>query len=336
MENPCMNFLTPTLLAGDRSLISTIVHEMTHSWTGNLVTNENWEHFWLNEGFTSFIEAKILGNLSKTNGKETRRFHAAQQWQDLQTTINTLGVDHAYTCLVYRLHNVDPDDAYNSVQYYKGAALLWHLEQNIVGSESKFDEFLRAYIQQFGRKILNTDDFVLFFHSFFPDVQSVDWQAWLYTPGMPPVTHDFSTQLAAQCQKLSQQLTPITNEQMQSLNSKQIAYLFNLLLNNSSIVNHDYIQQTDVNCQMSKYTNCDIRFRWYQLCIRVRYEQVLDEIFQFLEIIGRMKFVKPLYVEFKTSWTEQLPRVKAFFEEHRKYMNPITAKQIEARLYDKN
>lgn len=34
MENPCMNFLTPTLLAGDRSLISTIVHEMTHSWTG--------------------------------------------------------------------------------------------------------------------------------------------------------------------------------------------------------------------------------------------------------------------------------------------------------------
>lgn len=83
-------------------------------FVGNLVTNENWEHFWLNEGFTSFIEAKILGNLDRTNGKEIRRFHAAQQWEDLTTTIDTLGAQHPYTCLVYRLHNVDPDDAYNS------------------------------------------------------------------------------------------------------------------------------------------------------------------------------------------------------------------------------
>ena len=78
------------------------------------MTNENWEHFWLNEGFTSFIEAKILGNLDKINGKEARRFHAAQQWEDLKSTIDTLGGQHPYTCLVYRLNNIDPDDAYNS------------------------------------------------------------------------------------------------------------------------------------------------------------------------------------------------------------------------------
>jgi leukotriene-A4 hydrolase len=84
---------------------------------GNLVTNENWEHFWLNEGFTSFIEAKILGNLAKTNGKEVRRFHAAQQWQDLQTAVDTWGSKHDYTCLVYRLHNIDPDDAYSSGRF---------------------------------------------------------------------------------------------------------------------------------------------------------------------------------------------------------------------------
>jgi leukotriene-A4 hydrolase len=84
---------------------------------GNLVANENWEHFWLNEGFTSFIEAKILGNLAKTNGKEVRRFHAAQQWQDLQTAVDTWGSKHDYTCLVYRLHNVDPDDAYSAGRF---------------------------------------------------------------------------------------------------------------------------------------------------------------------------------------------------------------------------
>ncbi|CAF3809898.1 unnamed protein product [Rotaria sordida] len=282
MENPCMNFLTPTLLAGDRSLISTIVHEMTHSWTENLVTNENWEHFWLNEGFTSFIEAKILGNLDKTNRKEVRRFHAAQQWEDLKTSIDTWRPTHPYTCLVYRLNNIDPDDAYSSVP-------------------------------------------------------SVDWQSWLYTLGMPPITHDFSTQLEQQCRQLATQQSPITKEQMNMLNAKQVAYLLNLLLNNQqSKINYDYIKQLDINCDMSKYSNYEIRFRWYQLCIRVKYEKPLDDIFKFLEIIGRMKFVKPLYIEFKSSWPEMMLRVQTFFDEHKKYMNLITVKQIEIRLNSQN
>jgi leukotriene-A4 hydrolase len=218
------------------------------------------------------------------------------------------------------------------VQYYKGAALLWHLEQNIVGSESDFDEFLRSYIKTFGRKILNTDDFIQYFESYFPQAPSVDWQSWLYTPGMPPITHDFSTKLEDQCRQLAHQSSPITNQQMNSLNAKQIAYLLNLLLNKQSTITYDYIKQIDLDCNMSKYSNCEIRFRWYQLCIRVNYEKSLDDIFQFLQIVGRMKFVKPLYTEFKSSWPEQLPRVRKFFDEHKKYMNPITVKQIEMRL----
>ncbi|CAF3853485.1 unnamed protein product [Rotaria sp. Silwood1] len=210
MENPCMNFLSSTLLADDRSLISTIVHEMTHSWIGNLVTHENWEHFWLNEGFTSFIEAKILGNLAKTNEKEIRRFHAAQQWQDLKNAIDTFGSTQPYTCLVYRLNNIDLDVTYGSVQCYKGVALLWHLEQNIIGSESKFEEFIRSYSIKFGGKNLNTDDFIQYFKSYFPQAPSVDWQSWIYTLGMPLITHDYSTQLEQQCHKLVNQQTSIT------------------------------------------------------------------------------------------------------------------------------
>ena len=131
MENPCMNFLSPTILAGDRSLISISVHELIHSWTGkplslsrceltslefsgNLVTNENWEHFWLNEGITSFIETKLLGILAKDTNGEVQRFYAAQQWEEMETDIHDWGLTHPYTCLVYRLNNVDPDDAYSS------------------------------------------------------------------------------------------------------------------------------------------------------------------------------------------------------------------------------
>jgi hypothetical protein len=85
----------------------------------------------------------------------------------------------------------------------------------------------------------------------------------------------------------------------------------------------------DINCDMSKYLNGEIGFRWYQLCIRVKYDKILDDLCNCLEIIGRMKFVKPLYTEFKSSWTEMMPRVEIFFQEHERYINSIMVKEIE-------
>ncbi|CAF3406435.1 unnamed protein product [Rotaria socialis] len=327
MENPCMNFLSPTLLADHHSLRSTIVHEMTHSWTGNLVTHENWEHFWLNEGFTSFIEAKILGNLAKRNGNEVRRLHAAQQWQDFKNAIDTLGSTQPYTCLVYRLNNIDPDVVYacGSVQCYKGVA-LWHLEQNIIGSESKFEEFIRSYSIKFGGKNLNTDDFIQYFKSYFPQASSVDWQSWIYTLGMPPITHDYSTQLEQQCHKLANQQTSITQQQIESFNVEQIAYILNLLLNQKSSIIYDKIKQLDVDCNISKYSNWNIRILWYQLCIRVKYYDVLDDLFKFLEINGCTKFVKLLYAEFKSSWPNMMLKAEKFFQEHERIESSMQMK----------
>ncbi|CAM4964822.1 unnamed protein product [Rotaria socialis] len=327
MENPCMNFLSPTLLADHHSLRSTIVHEMTHSWTGNLVTHENWEHFWLNEGFTSFIEAKILGNLAKRNGNEVRRLHAAQQWQDFKNAIDTLGSTQPYTCLVYRLNNIDPDVVYacGSVQCYKGVA-LWHLEQNIIGSESKFEEFIRSYSIKFGGKNLNTDDFIQYFKSYFPQASSVDWQSWIYTLGMPPITHDYSTQLEQQCHKLANQQTSITQQQIESFNVEQIAYILNLLLNQKSSIIYDKIKQLDVDCNISKYSNWNIRILWYQLCIRVKYYDVLGDLFKFLEINGCTKFVKLLYAEFKSSWPNMMLKAEKFFQEHERIESSMQMK----------
>ena len=81
MENPCLTFATPTLLSGDKSNADVIAHEIAHSWTGNLVTNANMEHFWLNEGFTVFTERKILGRM---HGEPSRHFSAILGWRDLQ------------------------------------------------------------------------------------------------------------------------------------------------------------------------------------------------------------------------------------------------------------
>lgn len=219
------------------------------------------------------------------------------------------------------------------MQYFKGAALLWHLEQDIVRSESAFEKFLRSYISRFTYQTLNTDDFVHYFESYFPHVAKVDWHSWLYTPGMPPISMDFSTKLEQQCRTLAAEYSSISSEQLDALNANQIAYLLNILLNQSSTtITNEKIKQIDRNCQMNRFTNCEICYQWYQLCIRVQYTESLEDIFRFLGSTCRMKYLKVMYSEFKSSWPDMMPKVKEFFHEHQKSMHPIAVRQIKIRL----
>ncbi|KAH9503587.1 Leukotriene A-4 hydrolase [Bulinus truncatus] len=132
MENPCLTFVTPTLLAGDKSLADVIAHEISHSWTGNLVTNSSFEHFWLNEGHTMFLERKILGQL---HGQLHLQLHAHEGWNALEEAVKTLtkAGNIAYSKLVPDLNGVDPDDAFSIVPYEKGFALLYSLETLLGG-----------------------------------------------------------------------------------------------------------------------------------------------------------------------------------------------------------
>ena len=127
MENPMLTFVTPTLLAGDRSLTSVVIHEITHSWTGNLVTNAGWEHFWLNEGFTVFAERKIYGALK---GEAMRQAACIGGLDALRSSIDHFGADHKFTRLCPPMDSAtDPDDAFSSVPYEKGSNLLYYPEQ---------------------------------------------------------------------------------------------------------------------------------------------------------------------------------------------------------------
>lgn len=137
MENPNMTFITSSVLSGDRQNVDIVAHELSHSWSGNLVTTSSWEHFWLNESWTMMIQRKIEGAL---HGESYRHFSAIIGWEGLARTIEDFGADHPYTKLVLDLKGVEPDDAYSLVAYEKGFILLWHLEQ-LVG-QSKFDKFI--------------------------------------------------------------------------------------------------------------------------------------------------------------------------------------------------
>jgi leukotriene-A4 hydrolase len=166
MENACMTFLTPTLLAGDRSLVNVVAHEAAHSWTGNLVTNSTWNSFWLNESFTMFVERKILSLL---NGKQVFDFDAISGEKDLAGSVSLFleRMQPEYTKLVPDLTGVDPDDSFSTVPYEKGFHLLVHIER-IVGEEA-MKCFLKDYIQVFKYKSITADDFKRYVCAYFEE-----------------------------------------------------------------------------------------------------------------------------------------------------------------------
>lgn len=190
MENPTLTFVTPTIIAGDRSLVTVIQHEIAHSWTGNLVTNATWEHFWLNEGFTRFVERKLIGLWEKS--EQSRQFECIDGWRDLTECVNVVfGKESPLTRLVTDLSETDPDDAFSSIPYEKGHMFLYYLEE-LLGGVEVFNKYLKAYVERFKGKSITTDEWKAYLYEYFHDkkdvLDKVDWQNWLYSPGMPPVT----------------------------------------------------------------------------------------------------------------------------------------------------
>lgn len=171
-----------------------------HSWTGNLVTNRNFEHFWLNEGFTVFLERKVKASLIEDpiEAKKSRDFHSILGLEELsEAVVSQLGVDNPLTRLVPDLHDVHPDDAFSTVPYEKGSLFLRYLE-DLIGGPEVFDDFLRSYLKNFSRKSLDTDEFKAYLFNYFQDnekLKSVDWETWLYKSGMPPVIPDYDTSM---------------------------------------------------------------------------------------------------------------------------------------------
>ena len=137
MENPQYTFLTPTTISGDRQNVDVVAHELSHSWSGNLVSPASWQHFWLNEGWTTYLERRIQ---AAVHGEPARDFSAIIGWKALEDSVDAFGHDHEYTKLIVDLKGKDPDDAFSTVPYEKGFVFLYHLEK-LLGQE-KWDKFI--------------------------------------------------------------------------------------------------------------------------------------------------------------------------------------------------
>jgi aminopeptidase N len=181
MENPRLTFATPSALAGDRSLVSLIAHELAHAWTGNLVTNASANHFWLNEGFTVFAERRIVEALY---GRETAELHAAIGRHDLSAALRRFEARPELTRLRTDLAGVDPDEVYSQIPYEKGYLFLRRLEE--LAGRAQFDRFLRAYLTRFRFQSIATDEFLAALEEELPGLAVLARAtAWIDGPGLP-------------------------------------------------------------------------------------------------------------------------------------------------------
>uniref|UniRef100_A0A6Q2Y1B1 Leukotriene A(4) hydrolase n=1 Tax=Esox lucius TaxID=8010 RepID=A0A6Q2Y1B1_ESOLU len=338
MENPCLTFATPTLLAGDRSLSNVIAHEISHSWTGNLVTNKTWEHFWLNEGHTVYLE-RMIGRSMES--EKFRQFKALGGWKELQESVNTFGANNPLTNLVPDLTDVDPDDSFSSVPYEKGFALLYHLEE-LMGGPEIFMGFVKSYIQRYAYSSVTTEEWKAYLFTYFKEkvdiLNNVDWTAWMYTPGMPPVKPQYDTTLADACIALCKRWLKATEGDLgcfseadvKTLSTHQLIEFLSLLLQEEPLpLSHVKRMQEVYN--LNSLQNSEIRFRWLRLCVRSKWEDAVVMALKMATEQGRMKFTRPLFREVY-NFEKYREKAVCVFKARRAAMHPVTASLVAKDL----
>lgn len=337
LQNPCLTFVTPTLLAGDRSLADVVAHEIAHSWTGNLVTNATWDHFWLNEGWTTWFQRKIMARIHKDD--RFLDFDAIGGYSHLKDTVK-YEMKEKFTKLVLDIGEEDPDDSYSTVAYEKGFNLLFYLEK-CVGKE-KFEAFFKAYVAKYKNKILTSEEFRDFFMQHFSGneaIKEIDWNTWLYGTGMPPVEPTFDRSLATEAEDLAEvwyavdrngRMLPTVD--LSSWSSDQITCFLDHLL---GLVGSTPLKVSTVQSMHEKYKfgaskNAEILFRYSMLAIAAEDDTMIDTILRFITTQGRMKFTRPLYrALFASKWSQAAE--ETFFQ-HQMFYHPICRKMLENDL----
>ncbi|KAI9030189.1 hypothetical protein CLU79DRAFT_695144 [Phycomyces nitens] len=342
MENPCLTFLTPSLLAGDKSAVQVVAHEISHSWMGNLVTTRNWEHFWLNEGWTVFVERKIIGRL---HGETSRQFSAIIGWKALKESVELFGQDSPATVLNTDLGSgINPDDYFSSVPYEKGFNLLYHIE-GVVGGPSVFEPYMRSHVQKFAHKSITTQDWKSHLFEYMLEhngqetvdkLNTIDFDLWLKGTGMPPVIPQFDTTLADMCYTLADRwdkardeasLSQFSSTDLEEMSSLQ-KVVFLERLSDDKPLPHASLAKMDELYQMTPIRNADVRFRWQKLCLLASYEPIYPHVVAFVSEQGRMKFVRPLYrLLYRADNGAELARET--FLKHKSFYHPIASTLVE-------
>jgi leukotriene-A4 hydrolase len=327
MENPRLSFITPTVIAGDKSLVSLIAHELAHSWSGNTVTNATWRDLWLNEGFTTYLTYRIM---QMVYGDERFEMEAVLGREDLQADIDALPANDQIMAI--DLRGRDPDDVFSNIPYEKGALFLRELEHK-VGREN-FDTFLLGYFEKFAFKSITTDQFVSYLeqtllkeHSDKLSKQRI--QQWIFQPGIPdnaPIPESDAFRVV----DVARDAWLVGEIQADEIDSeKWVVHQWLYFLNNMpEKLSQKQLADLDKTFALTKSKNNEIAHSWLLISVKNWYQPAFKRLHDYLTSIGRNKLVKPLYKALSQTPGGKVMAQKAFSEAKAGY-HPLTVKANE-------
>ena len=327
MENPRLSFITPTVIAGDKSLVSLIAHELAHSWSGNTVTNATWRDLWLNEGFTTYLTYRIMEMIY---GHDRFKKEAVLGYQDLENDVAAL--DDNDEILAIDLRGRNPDDVFSNIPYEKGALFLREIEQKI-GREN-FDAFLMQYFKDFAFKSITTDTFIAYLDKTllkqYPnELDAERIHTWIFEPGIPegaphPESDAFSKIDETRSAWLSGGIKAADIETGQWTVHEWLYFLNNM----PESLSEAQLVELDSAFSLTSTKNNEIAHSWLMIAVENNYQPAFERLYSYLVSIGRNKLVKPLYRELSKT-----PEGKAFakraFEEAKPGYHPLTVKANE-------
>jgi aminopeptidase N len=330
MENPRLTFATPTIIAGDRSLVSVLAHELAHSWSGNLVTNATWSDFWLNEGYTTYIENRIVEALY---GKEVADMQALLSQRELHEFVSDPKTDPQDTLLHIKLEGRDPDDGMSSIAYDKGANLLRTLEHRF--GRPRFDAYLRRYFDAHAFRSITTAESLAFMKRELFKGDEAAWKdamvdQWVYQPGIPanmyvPASDRFQKiQAAVEAFVKTGDLSGVRKDWV---TAEWLAFLNGL----PKPLTADQLAALDKAFGFSTTGNSEVRFAWLMHVVQSAWEPGYVSLEEFLTKQGRRKFLRPLYqAAADNPKTQELGR--RIYAKARPTYHPISAATIDAVL----
>jgi leukotriene-A4 hydrolase len=323
MENPRLTFLTPTVLAGDKSLVSLIAHELAHSWSGNLVTNATWNDFWLNEGFTTYFEHRIT---EKLYGREYSEMLWLLGVTEVKEELATLPV--ADQSLAVDFSKRDPDEV-PGIAYEKGALFLRLLEET--AGRERWDQFLRAYFDKFAFQPMTTAIFEDHLKTALPDVvQKVDINQWLRGPGLPPNTPQPKSEAFARAEQAAKAYAEggsadaIQADQWSS--HERVHFIQSL-----PVLPAGKMASLDARFHFSDSGNSEVLSAWLEKSIDARYQGAYPAVERFLTAQGRRKFLRPLYEKLAKN-PDDLAFARRIYAKARPTYHPVSQATIDEIL----